>query len=484
MAKIPKLEFQPIQPTQHRAGSAAVGSAVAKFGGQLGQLAIQMQQIDDNRKANELSTDATRQVLDFENELDQAPAAFETHEISLKEFFTNLRADMEGRETSSAVQSAITAKVNNLELQSTMRVRSKVRKLTIDAGRSNLLEMRDILSNNYAVLNDPQDREATVQGYFAAIDQAALTGIIDTEAASKEKQQFLNDVEVLRAEADISADPKTAMMSIIDDKYAVDAKAKLKLQQKADTEFKQQIFERERMDRMQTAQIKRMQVETTNQLAADILAGRKRSVDVGNALERGQIDFSQFKALDKFARAGGVLDDDTDGVIRLTQDIYDGVAGPVEILHAHAAGVITRDTATDMLGKADLVRRRGGVLAMDNVKRARKYLDTAIGGLRGPLAILSPDQSVRVNSALREFDDRVLHGEDPTKLIEDILPRYREAPLTRSGLATPRFAVGGRDKLNIEATRFNLVNEYRAGNIGYDTFNQEAELLEQWERAE
>ena len=184
------------------------------------------------------------------------------------------------------------------------------------------------------------------------------------------------------------------------------------------------------------------------------------------------------------SEAGG--EDDPDTVLGLTQDALDAdPTVPDRVAEAMETGSISGNTAVEIYGKFEGAQRRGGALAREDVKRARRFVDQTIGGVRGPLAVLDSASSARVQRALRDFDNAVTQAEslgqdpNPQDIADNIVARYRVTPPAPNEFAKPRFLVGTRAQPDIQATTQRTLQALDAGEISRTEAAQELRLIDE-----
>lgn len=234
---------------------------------------------------------------------------------------------------------------------------------------------------------------------------------------------------------------------------------------------------------------KREREERAVELTLGIADGATGEGAVIEALRLRQIDRRQFGQL--MTALSRAEPDDVNAVaaLGLRADVLDGRAGVTEILASHAVGEIDLDTAEELIGAADQVTRRGGVLARADVRAARGFVDSTIGGIRGPLAILDSASSERTQNALRDFDNQVRKaGEsgqsfDPFAIADEVVEGFRTKPPSPTAFRRPRYLVGMRASPDIDKSMLRTLDALDRGLITQQEAMEEIMNLEAIEDA-
>ncbi len=195
----------------------------------------------------------------------------------------------------------------------------------------------------------------------------------------------------------------------------------------------------------QVKELKKRQNIVFEKMIVGIVKEELDESQVELVFERGLIDAKQRANLLRIVREDDVTTD-KNAKLALGIDIRLGNSSFDEI--ANAAGISAEDKL-ELVGTQDQVQKNGAILARADVKRLRKTLDDRIGGVRGAMSILDPAASERLSVALEEFDNRVLKGESPIEVRDDVLAGFKSEmsrdPLSEMGtLRFPKKWVGGR----------------------------------------
>lgn len=278
----------------------------------------------------------------------------------------------------------------------------------------------------------------------AADDPAALRGV----AASLREGTF----------ADLPADSQAILAQSADDAAE---RAELHRLAMLDTIEARQ----ERLARRQ-----REANETT--WAAQLARGEATVEDLTAALERRDIDVAFYDRSLRFMQADAAGVDDPEMALILRAGAYDGSVTGIDVMSAP----LTQQTKEELL---NIIGTRGteSVLHRADTKRARDFLVDSITGPRGPLGqLLDPNDAPREAAAVREFDERVLAGEDRWSVTDQLIPQFRVTPATAAEIGKPMFLVGTLANPDVPATAQALVDAFFAGKI------TEADLVRERDR--
>lgn len=256
-----------------------------------------------------------------------------------------------------------------------------------------------------------------------------------------------------------------------------------RLLSQADKMIEQDDREKTRMadafDRDQARAVKDAQEQRAADARLGVLSGEVGERDLEGMLQRREITLEHFNSLHTAVGAEGGGSDDPYTVVNLQRDIPSGIANEDNVMSSWQDGRLSKQTAVALLGNVDQARRNGGPLASEEAKAGRRYIDDNVGGIRGPLAVLDTEASQRVAAAIREFDDRVLAGEKPRAVSDDVTQRYMPTPARPA--QSPRFLVGTYSQPDITATRAATADAYARGAISAETAKTESLLLQQYQ---
>lgn len=159
-------------------------------------------------------------------------------------------------------------------------------------------------------------------------------------------------------------------------------------------------------------------------LTIGVATGTSTMNDAVRGLRNGKISESQF---DKIAntlnrRGQGINSFPLMNTIR--EDIRNG-EDPSEIkdtIIANSGTNLTEATAASLIAEVDESQDKESVLHLSETKRARAFLVQSLKE-RGPLQALDIEAERRMAQSTREFETRVLGGESPFAVAEELIPR-------------------------------------------------------------
>jgi hypothetical protein len=248
----------------------------------------------------------------------------------------------------------------------------------------------------------------------------------------------------------------------------------------------------ERADRQAERAVKESQAGNAAQFRVGIMAGEVSESQLTAALQERRISLKDFNQLLPAMRGEVEQTDDPDTVVSLTKDLYDGTADERYVWQAYADGRLSKDTATRLMSTVESVRKGGGVLGRDDVKRGREDVDQLVGGTRGPLAILDTQSTQRVRSALRDYDEAIqaedeaarAEGRQPDfrRIADEIVARWKpDDQATLSALPRPYGYSGPRAQLNVEEAKAAIADAFDRGELSPAQIAEQVELLKQYE---
>jgi hypothetical protein len=219
------------------------------------------------------------------------------------------------------------------------------------------------------------------------------------------------------------------------------------------SDLSQFITMQNRQEVADEATLKSRQAKTAANFAVDMSDGVLNQDQLNKAARNGDLSESQYSKLTSKLSSQGVGVTD----ISLQLDIQSSIVGGLDMTDAIVNNMGTHLTMAD--GGA-LLRMQGeygneeSILNNNNTKRARNFLteSTKITGLMGRL---TSDGSRRTAEAIRTFDQRVLDGEDPFAVADDL---YDHDSLTK---VRKKLARKNLDLDNVPAAIIQLTEEFK-----------------------
>lgn len=179
--------------------------------------------------------------------------------------------------------------------------------------------------------------------------------------------------------------------------------------------------------------------------------------------------------------------DDSTMVNAIENRIYDGTDARKMINRGFADGRITQQTSSRLLSLNQSQVHSQEREDKGPVNRFRKLLHQATQ-TKGELAIDLGGEPERRAAAMIEYDQLTLQqGMDPREAYDEVLARtktdIKTLNIRTERMILPRFAVGGRGDLDVNATRMKLRQAAEAGNIGRQELIEEVKRVKEWETA-
>lgn len=199
----------------------------------------------------------------------------------------------------------------------------------------------------------------------------------------------------------------------------------------------------------------------------DIITGTATPNDVVAASQRGKINETQARTLINILNTQGTGVDDFQLVNEIERMIDSGrsVSG---IIESNIGTRLTQSTAGQLLSASRESIADGSPLQTESYKSALSFLEGSVA-VRGPLGALDTESERRLAKMRREVRERVLGGENPWDVVDQIIPKdeFNRAP-------APMF--GTKENLNESESLLN--DQFRAGTIDDDTYNFQFELIQ------
>lgn len=171
--------------------------------------------------------------------------------------------------------------------------------------------------------------------------------------------------------------------------------------------------------RNQQEKVKTQKV-TAGNLLAGILKGEVSGADLELANSRTDINFSQYKTLSDTLNARGQGIDDY-SLISEIQNIMITDPNLAETLVSKNANVrLTGDTALSLYSSIRDSVAQESILKTNEAVRMRKYLRDQIV-ISGPMGAIIPDQQAKQSNLIMVYDTRLLAGESPIEVMQDLM---------------------------------------------------------------
>lgn len=336
---------------------------------------------------------------------------------------------------------------------------------------------------------DDAGRVVLKSAMMASIDAGVEGGWLAPAEAERQRQAFDQGAAAAiqdRAELDmmalIDADPASARREI-KRHPGLPERSKLTLMRDADRRER----EMEAAEDRARAQAQEGRAGELRVLAMD---GKITERDLTQDLARRRISPGQFDTLLRFMRTEAGASTDRETALDLQLGLYQGRYDFDDV--AARKDKLAPDDLNRMLALADQVSRRDGVLARGDVRRERARIDSIIGGVRGPLAVLDTASSERLANALDDYDQAVLGGTDPRAAADNVIQSYRAQPPSVRALPRSQFWSGANSGLvsdpailrrDLAAARQKAIAAFDAGKLTEQALARELTLLKRYQAA-
>lgn len=226
---------------------------------------------------------------------------------------------------------------------------------------------------------------------------------------------------------------------------------------------------RNKIESQEQANIEAGQVAKYNDLFIGLIEGTTMSEDITRQLRNKKITVPQANALVNTLNNRGFGVDDWPLIGSIQEDIRNGV-NPNDIRNniiTNSGSRLTEQTATTLISSLNESLDTESVLNTSQVKRARAFITPSIR-VTGPLGALDTQAERRLAGALREFDERVLAGEDAFSVADELVGKdeFERAP-------NPMFGT----KMDLDKAQEQLNAARLSQQIDADTYNFEEELI-------
>lgn len=497
--------FQPFGYDSGRAtradAAAGIGKTIAGVAEQTNRWAgyVRQQQQEATRRAESLK--ATRDAIELENSIGPVVDAItkdpdlspDDKRRAFDEAYADATAELKYTDPEVAV--AAEKSRHSLRKQWAQGLDEAILKEERSKAEANLVAGLAGLAK--ASVADPERSIARAQALIISGAQAAGWDAAKEEAELRKWTGMMEGNAVRRRLAD-PAQVEGLYAQLLDESQfpGLDPKTRTTLIGQAATQVERvqrdRIAAAERADRLAERAVKDMQATNAGQLRVGIMGGEVTEQQLTTMLQERKISLKDFNQLLPALRGEIEQNDDPDSVVSLTKDIYDGTADERYVWQAYADGRLSKDTATRLMSTIESVRKGGGVLGRDDVKRGREFVDQMVGGTRGPLAILDSQSSQRVASALRDYDEAVqaedeaarAEGRPPDfkRITDDVVSRYKpDDQVTLSALPRPYGYTGPRAQIDIEGAKAAVADAYDRGDLSAAQMAEQAALLRQYE---
>lgn len=461
-------------------GTAALGEGLERLAAQRAAEEARARQIEEATRAKR------DELLLGEEVAQQSEAVFARTDLDdagkereLVGYFQSRRQAIEGTYTDPEVKGALAVNLDAMAFKATGAMQERFRAQRQSRTEGNIVETLDAL--NRRAVDDPEGAIAEAE---ALIDAAGPAAGWDAAKVATEKLRRRGSMLASNASVRLREDPRGLQADLLDEtRYpGMDPRARERLLAQADRLIEQTDRERirltEKAERDQERAVKDAQADRAAQFRVRAMDGDVGEADLVIALERRDISLEQFNQLLTGLRTEDAGVDDPRTFVDLTRAISDGDAEERDVWSAYQDGRLSKSSAASLLDRVEQVRKAGGPLSTDVAKRARQHVDNIVGGVRGIAVTLGGEDAERLAGAIREYDERVMTGEEPWQVADSVTARYGLGSVKPR--RAPRYLVGGYSAPDIDATAAATVEALTRGEITEQQAIEEDRLLEEW----
>lgn len=209
-------------------------------------------------------------------------------------------------------------------------------------------------------------------------------------------------------------------------------------------------------------------------LSISITEGSASTTDVVRNLRNGNITEAQFDKLINTINRRGQGVDNFHLINNIRAEMQEGNDPDTikDIIISNSGTNLTEATASSLIGEVTEMANKESILNTSPVKRARDFIVPSIR-ITGIAGALDPDAERRLAESIRDFDTRVLEGEDPWQVADELVGKdaLERAP-------QPKFGTKDDLKLSME----NLNAQFDQKLIDEPTYNFEYEKIQNLQR--
>lgn len=266
----------------------------------------------------------------------------------------------------------------------------------------------DVLNRSLSTVTDEMAEMADRNGWSEEIYQSKL-----------EEQKSATIAATVRAAS--RTDNEFAKELFLTYTDQIDGTTRSSLREELEARDRQLIQDRERAERIQDKVVTDLQDKEFAALTVEIARGNVSEGDIVRKLDTGDIRSSQYFQALEYSRKELADEGDEEVYVDMRLSVLKGESSYDTIMQEDRIDEKMRE---ELINLQDQVERRGGIMARDDVIRARESLERYVVGELGPFAKLDFNESQRLDNALTEFNDRVLAGENVRDVLEDVRRGY------------------------------------------------------------
>jgi len=314
---------------------------------------------------------------------------------------------------------------------------------------------------------------------FAVIDARVESGRLDVNVAQERKREltrlatvqnirFTMDTAIASKGIEGAIDVINAVGDTIPTGFSVDEQDELVRTLSSD--LNRHIALENKVEQEQTDNTSEQQENNTTDLFLGVLDGTADADDVIAATKQKQISFEQATKLVSSLQTRGQGVDDWALISDIQSDIRAGVSVTQvrENIIANTGSRLTEASGAALINDLNQSLDKESILQTNRSRRAEDFITQSMR-VTGPFGALDFESEQRLARTRREYSERVLDGEDPFEVADDLINKdefLKETP--------PKF--GTKDNLD-EALK-TLDTEWQAGNVDDETYDAEVLLIQ------
>lgn len=241
------------------------------------------------------------------------------------------------------------------------------------------------------------------------------------------------------------------------------------------------------LDKLEQSERNRNEFDAWSRVYTADVAARLTAADVAALVNRRAIDPEAGKQMLETLNREENQRDDNNVMIAIENQIYNGTNSRNIINTSFKNGQLTGKTASRLLALNEREVFPDRDKPQDPYSRMRKLLHESTQQ-KGPMAVDFGGEPERRARAMMEYDQLTLQeGMDPTQAYEEVLARTKvgmgQINTYTERMILPRFAVGGRESLDVKQTGIRLREAFDKRMISQTELIEEVRRLKEWQQA-
>ncbi|WP_022729779.1 hypothetical protein [Fodinicurvata sediminis] len=484
-----------VSPERFAAAAAAPMQGAQDVMNQVQEFAEQ--RLESRRKADlvRVESAAARGLTELQLELERE-SDWRNMEQRWEEGVQGLREQILEDTDDPAVREAFEQSYQRLALDKEVNVRRKAFKMEVDDAKATLDNTLPEYARLAASAENQAERTELLARGRTAIGEMAEAGYITQQEAVARERDLLGQVDTADVLNAIREDPDHAVDLLIDPNnyrnLGEEQRARLldRADRRAEARQRSALAAQEKRQRQEEAAARRRREDRAFEMFQTISTADDPTLlgeELEEAARKREISFSDYRLLRSTLEDESAPEDDEGLVLAIEDIILRETRAPEEvhemILEGRQDGRLTDDTVRRLWDKNRQISRQESIYSSHDYSRAVDFIERHIVTTGPGSTFVRGDEQRRLARAMAELDRRLEAGEELPAIREDIVERYGTETTSTLDLPRPRRAPNGVESLeDVEAARAATADAHDAGELAVDRFEQEMELLDEYER--